>query len=99
MAALQPVTPERWQQIQAIYHTALARAGEERARFLDTACAGDTQLRRELEQLLREPATAEHFLATGAGAIAVARTTRDRSTLSGRRIGVYEVQELVGAGG
>ncbi len=43
---------EFWQQIEKIYHEALERTPAERSSFLDDACAGDTQLRREVTALL-----------------------------------------------
>ena len=44
--------PERWKQIEALYHAALEREPDARAEFLDAACAGDDQLRREVISLL-----------------------------------------------
>ena len=41
----QPSLPE-------LYERALELSGDERDRFLDTACAGAPRLRRELEELL-----------------------------------------------
>jgi serine/threonine-protein kinase len=40
---------ERWQLIERTYHSALEREGEERSAFLDEACAGDEELRSEVE--------------------------------------------------
>lgn len=45
---------ERWRQIERLYHAALEREPDERAAFLDEACAGDDELRREVESLLRK---------------------------------------------
>jgi hypothetical protein len=57
------MTPERWQQIEQLYHAALERDANERAAFLAEACAGDYVLRGEVESLLRCDECAEHFLA------------------------------------
>src|SRR5262249_57549920 len=46
------MTPERWGQIEKVFHSALERARGERAAFLDEACAGDEELRHDLETLL-----------------------------------------------
>jgi len=46
------MSPERWQQIEALYHAALERSGEERAAFLALACAEDPTLHQEVESLL-----------------------------------------------
>ena len=82
--------PARWRQIERLYHDALERPESARAAFLTEACAGDAMLRREVETLLEAPVTAEGFLAAPA-------ITPD--ALSGRRLGVYELQEQIGAGG
>jgi eukaryotic-like serine/threonine-protein kinase len=81
---------DRWRQIERLFHDAQARPSGERAAFLAAACAGDAALRREVETLLEAPVTAEGFLATPALAPA---------SLSGRRLGVYQLQEQIGAGG
>ena len=51
-----PLTPERWQQVAAIYEQAVDRDSSERYAFLSQACAGDEELRREVEALLRQEA-------------------------------------------
>ena len=53
---------DRWQRLEAAYHEALARPPDERASFLDHACAGNEDFRRELEQLLAWDARAGTFL-------------------------------------
>ena len=44
--------PERWGVIERLYHAALERDADSRAAFLDEACAGDEELRREVAGLL-----------------------------------------------
>ena len=44
--------PARWQQVKNLLAQAIDLAPEERARFLDDACAGDRGLRTEIESLL-----------------------------------------------
>jgi Tol biopolymer transport system component len=94
------MNPERWQQIEALYHAAAARPAGERAAFLAAVCGGDERLRQEVEALLDTPATAKGILAAPALAMAVEMV--DDSTgavLTGRRIGVYHLHERIGAGG
>ncbi len=45
-------SPVRWATIERIFHAALERPPEQRASFLDRACAGDTTLRQEVDSLL-----------------------------------------------
>ena len=57
------LTPERWQRLDEIYHAALALSPGERDGFLDTACMGDPDLRREAAALVAWDAKAGSFLA------------------------------------
>ncbi len=43
---------EQWRAVEELFHAALDRPPEERAAFLDRACDGDAELRREVESLL-----------------------------------------------
>jgi hypothetical protein len=45
------MTPERWQQVDALDHAALARDADRRAAFLSDACGGDEALRAEADSL------------------------------------------------
>src|SRR5437016_156770 len=56
------MTPERWQQVKEIYGLALERRADERAAFLDEACAGDLSLRAEVDSLIEYHEQAEYFL-------------------------------------
>jgi eukaryotic-like serine/threonine-protein kinase len=94
------MTPERWRQVSQIYHNALARDSRERGSFLREACRDDEALRQEVESLLAQPASAEKFL--GEPALAMAPGLMDdpaESTLTGQRLGVYHILDLLGAGG
>jgi serine/threonine protein kinase len=46
------MTPEHWQEIKALLQSALERAPNERAAFLNEACAGNDSLRKEVESLI-----------------------------------------------
>jgi serine/threonine protein kinase/Tol biopolymer transport system component len=90
---------ERWQQIDQIFEAALARPAPERAEFLDDACAGDANLRAEVESLILHE-RADDFLEEPA----VQDATRvlaenSRSSLIGQTIGSYQILESLGAGG
>jgi len=91
---------ERWQQIERLYHAALARPATERAAFVAEASAGDEELRSEVAQLLNAPPTAEGMFARPAAALAAATAGNPEiSVLSGHRLGVYQLQERIGSGG
>ena len=56
------MTPERHRQIGQLYHDALELEPDERAAFLDRACAGDAALRNEVESLIASHQQAEGFI-------------------------------------
>jgi hypothetical protein len=79
---------KRWQQIERLYHEALDRPAADRQVFLAEACAGDDTLRREVEELLDDPSTADRVF-SGPAFVAAARLIgdADRTALTGRRLG------------
>src|SRR5262245_63261772 len=94
------MTKSRWQQIERLFHDALARPLDERAAFLDHACAGDASLRHDVNALLESPATAHQFLDRDALEVAARLVSiSTRPALTGWRLGVYELQERIGSGG
>ena len=58
--------PDRWSDISRIYHEALVLPATGRAAFLQAVCAGNTELRRELESLLDCHSAGEPFIAASA---------------------------------
>jgi Tol biopolymer transport system component/tRNA A-37 threonylcarbamoyl transferase component Bud32 len=99
------MTPERWREIERLYHAALAREPGERAAFLSGACGADHALRREVESLFDYRVRAESFMEQPAVPDSLASAVRRLAPsfvpgrLVGRTIGSYEVQALIGAGG
>jgi serine/threonine protein kinase/Tol biopolymer transport system component len=94
------VTPDRWRKIEELYHLAVAREESERTAFLDEACAGDEELRREVGSLLAQEKGAEGFLESPALQLAAKRMAQDQTpSLLGQRLGLYQVLSLLGAGG
>ncbi len=92
------MTPERYQQIGDIYHAVLDVTAEERTAFLDRACAGDEELRSEVESLIASHEQASNFIASPALAVA-AGLLAQRDSLVGQMVAHYRVLSLVGEGG
>jgi len=89
---------DRWHVIEQIFHEAVGRPVDERARFLDVACAGDEEIRRELESLLANDG--QGLLARSAMGLAAADMTRPvQPSWVGRTLRAYKIVALVGAGG
>lgn len=57
------MSPDRWQQIEALYHAAAQLDTTAREAFLERACAGDEALRHEVESLLTAHEQAGSFIA------------------------------------
>jgi serine/threonine protein kinase len=95
-------TPDRWQDVERLYHAALARDERERAAFLRDACRDDEDLRREVESLLGYDRAAHDFMAPqalDAAAAALIHSEHIDAPLVGRRLGSYDITSLLGAGG
>ena len=94
------MTPERWRQVIALFHAALERESGARDPFLLEATADDTELRREVESLLRAHTSTDGFLETPAWGVAPELMFEDHEvTLTGRTLGPYKVLEEIGRGG
>ena len=103
------MTPERWQTIEELFHAALQLEPDEHRAFLEEACAGDAELQDEVGELLASLEEAGDFIEqaplVGAISSAIQGSAEERAqqaappSLIGRRIGRYEIQSLLGAGG
>jgi Tol biopolymer transport system component/predicted Ser/Thr protein kinase len=62
--------PERWQQIERLYHAASKLAAGERAAFLRQECRDDEELRAEVESLLAHQSAAADFIESPAFEVA-----------------------------
>lgn len=87
------MTPERWQKVKTVFFDAMEREEtQERAAYLDVACANDVDLRQRVQSLLDQPSDEFDSLARE---IRLNRAERD----IGRRIGAYELVRELGRGG
>jgi hypothetical protein len=88
------MSPERWRQVEALYHSALDRSPDQRAAFLAGACPGDDELRLEVEDLLSRGSSAEAVIDRPAWERAAEMlgtgTIVQTAALTGRRISHYE---------
>jgi eukaryotic-like serine/threonine-protein kinase len=100
--------PTRWNQIENLYHAALACGQDSRAALLQSACEGNEALRSEIESLLEFHARADFFIGTPALDIAARLLDEDeirehlqqRETLSsGTVVSHYRITGQIGAGG
>jgi serine/threonine protein kinase len=92
------MTSDRWRRIEALYHEVQAHPPHERAEALATACAGDSALQAEVQSLLDQPEPVG-LPGTPVVNVAVQAGAPAKATLTGQRVGVFEVRGLLGAGG
>jgi serine/threonine protein kinase/Tol biopolymer transport system component len=94
------LTPERWKRAEDLFHAARARPPGERAAFLAEACPEDNALRRDVESLLSEPVSDDGFLAVPTLGMAVDLDSEPATVdMTGRTLGGYRLELLIGAGG
>jgi tetratricopeptide (TPR) repeat protein/TolB-like protein len=94
------MTPERWAQIDELYHQALELDADAQAEFLTKACAGDARLREEMESLIESHDQAEGFISEPALKVAARALAEHRTTsFVGRTLSHYRIESLLGVGG
>jgi serine/threonine protein kinase len=86
----------RWLHIESLFYAAL-ELEDGREAFLDEACGGDTELRKEVESLLHSAGQTMGFLREPV--LQEAQQISAGEELSGKRIGAYQLLRLIGEGG
>ncbi|HKQ75994.1 MAG TPA: protein kinase [Blastocatellia bacterium] len=105
------MTPERWEQVEEIFNTALDHPADEREAFLTNACGDDLALRHQIEYLINCHEQAGDFIEDPAAVrIEDPAAVRDSSlpdgavtpqpdAMVGRQIGAYRLVREIGRGG
>ncbi len=94
------MNPERWRQIEELYHDALELAPAERAAFISQSCGDDEELRREVESLLASRDEAASFIESTPDDVVAGMMAETQSrSMIGRTLGHYRISSLLGAGG
>jgi len=93
---------DRWRRVEELYHATLERDAPERSAFLEGACAGDVDLRREVESLLEydHPPNDAPENPSGGKHGAIDMTGAQAPPLAaGTEVGSYRIVERLGSGG
>jgi serine/threonine-protein kinase len=97
------MTPERWHTVADLFERAAACPPAERAALLDAACAGDADLRREVEKMLAADDRTGHLEAPVWEAMpelaAASADDRHQQAAVADRIGPYRIVKPIGRGG
>ena len=89
------MTPERWAQIEELFHRAGECDPKQRTALLDEACNGDVELRRQVEALLSvQASTSDYMQAAVLGGVDAAMFP-----LVGETISHYRILDGLGRGG
>jgi len=96
------VNPDRWRQVNALFHDVLEVPADERAAMLERTASRDPALAAEVRSLLARHETSRGFLEQPAWAVAadliLDSHDPDRAMI-GKQIGAYHILREVGRGG
>ncbi len=87
------MSPNDLERVESLCLEALSKDAPDRAAFLEAACGADAALRREVESILAARSEAGEFLEAPPWAAGAAPLP------PGTRLGPYEIDDLIGAGG
>jgi eukaryotic-like serine/threonine-protein kinase len=100
--------PERWRQVEEVLEAALKLQGTRRVEFLETSCAEDQDLRKEVESLLAQEARAGTFIEDSALIVGAKALAQDAAAsgeappspgITGKLVSHYRILDKLGEGG
>ncbi len=91
--------PERSKRIDEILWQAVELEGKARDEFLDRACAGDAELRREVESMLGDEEIDTGEILRHSPAAAPRWKAQSDALRAGDEVGHYRIESLIGRGG
>jgi tetratricopeptide (TPR) repeat protein/predicted Ser/Thr protein kinase len=89
--------PERWRKVESIFNRVVDADKSQRESMLEECCAGDEELRGELESLLARADASGGLLDQPAAGLLGESATVGFS--QGARLGPFQIQDIIGHGG
>ena len=99
------MTPERWQQIEEVFHGALELGEPDRRAFMLEKTKGDDELRDEVEKLLAQFDEASSFIeqplydSARSNVLSALLDDSDEDPMIGKVLGNYRIEREIGRGG
>ena len=93
------MTPERWRQVNDLFHAALEQDAAARERYVRHAAADDPELTREVLTLLASHTRSSGYLDLPAWAVAADLMRDEEPVRVGQMVGKYRVVRAIASGG
>lgn len=94
------MTPEKWEKVSELFHSAAELPADERSAFLDRECGDDKTLRAEVESLLAAGSEAGNFISDPIAGKFIPDFAEHAQTMSpGNTLGHYVIERAIGFGG
>jgi len=93
------MSSDRWQLVDDLFHQVIAQTGEARRAFLAQACAGNEELLREVERLVKAHEAASGFMSAPVAGQAFNLLSEPEPSPAGAMVGPYQIVRELGRGG
>ena len=93
------MNPEKWRKLKAVFEEAVEMDGSSRADFLERACGGDTDLKNEIEALLKQHDNDSFLEKPASREFPELFESEMESYPPGKQLGVYTITGKIGRGG
>ncbi len=98
------MTPEQWEKIEALFNQAVEMPLDERELFLKNSCGADSQLREQVDKLIKADEEAGNFIESTVPLSHITKLANGSLSytddgLTGKQIGAYKLEREIGRGG
>ena len=98
------MTPEQWEKVEALFNQAVELPLDKRELFLNNCCGEDSQLRAQVEKLIKADEEAGNFIESTVPLSHITKLVNGALSyaeegLTGKQIGAYKLEREIGRGG